>query len=117
MVNAGGADPTTCVLEDVAVPHDPPEEVSVSVAVPLKPPGGVQVAFKVVALGEKVPPDGVDHVPPVAEPPTEPPNGADDPEAHIGLKAAPASAVGDCNNVIIPSLEVTLPRVFVNTAR
>ena len=60
-----------------AVPHEPPLVVSVSVAVPLYPAGGVQVAFNVVALGLKVPPAGVDHVPPVAEPPTEPPNAAD----------------------------------------
>jgi len=37
------------------------------------------VAVKVVGFGVKVPPAGVDHVPPEAEPPTEPPKVADPP--------------------------------------
>ena len=49
-----------------------PVVVNVNVAVPLYPASGVHVAFKVLALGLNVPPAGVDHVPPVAEPPTVP---------------------------------------------
>jgi hypothetical protein len=66
-------------LEAVVVPQAPPEVVKISVAVPEYPGAGVQVAFKVVAFGLKVPPAVVDQIPPVAEPPTEPPKGADVP--------------------------------------
>jgi hypothetical protein len=105
---------TTCVLLAVAVPHDPPLVVSVNVAVPLYPAGGVHVAFNVVALGLKVPPGGVDHVPPVAEPPTEPPNAADVTPWHIAVSADPALAVGraitvnDCVVETVPQLFVTV---------
>lgn len=51
-----------------------PVVVSMRVAVPLKPAGGVHVAFNVFALGVKVPPAGVLHVPPVAAPPILPDN-------------------------------------------
>jgi hypothetical protein len=74
-----GSGLTTCILLAVDVPHDPPLVVSVNVDVPLYPPGGVHVGFNVVALGLKVPPAGVDHVPPVAEPPILPPNAAEVP--------------------------------------
>jgi hypothetical protein len=79
IADTDGGGLTTCVLLAVAVPHDPPLVVSVNVAVPLYPPGGVHVAFNVVAFGVNVPNAGVDHVPPMAEPPTEPPNDADVP--------------------------------------
>ena len=49
-----------------------PAVMSVRIAVPTYPTGGVHVAFNVFALGEKVPPSVVDHVPPEAEPPTVP---------------------------------------------
>ncbi len=79
-VKAVGIGLTTKVLEAVATPQEPPDEVSVSVAVPVYSEGGVHVAFRVVALGENVPPDTLeDHVPPVAEPPTLPPRAADVP--------------------------------------
>jgi hypothetical protein len=42
----------------------------------------------------KVPPAGVDHVPPVALPPTEPPSAAEVPPWQIAAIAAPAFAVG-----------------------
>jgi hypothetical protein len=93
---------TTCVLLADVVPHDPPLVVSVNVAVPLYPAGGVHVAFNDVAFGLKVPPAGVDHVPPVAEPPTLPPNAADVPPWHIALRADPAFAVGNGLTVIVP---------------
>lgn len=51
-----------------------PVVVSVKVAVPLYPAGGVHVAFRVFASGLNAPPCGLLHVPPVALPPTEPPN-------------------------------------------
>jgi len=49
-----------------------PVVVSVNTAVPENAAGGVQVAVNVFALGVKVPPEGVDQVPPVAEPPIVP---------------------------------------------
>jgi hypothetical protein len=107
---------TSCVLEAVTAPQDPPLVVSVRVAVPVNPTGGVHVAFNVVAPGVNVPPDGVDQVPPVAEPPTEPPKGAEEPVPQIGLKAAPALAVATAFTVIRPSNEVAVPLEFVNTA-
>jgi hypothetical protein len=97
---------TTCVLLADVVPHDPPLVVSVNVDVPLNPAGGVHVAFKVVAFGLKVPPSGVDHVPPVAEPPTLPPNAAEVPPWQIALRADPAFAVGDGLTVIVTVLDI-----------
>ena len=86
---------TNRVFEAAIVPHEPPLVVRVNVAVPVKVEGGVQVAFTVVASGLKVPPGTLDdHVPPVAVPPTEPPNGADTPPLHISARAAPALATG-----------------------
>ena len=70
---------TVIVFCAVAIPHEPPEVVKTKVAVPLKPTGGDQVVFKFVLPELKVPPAVVDHVPPVAEPPTEPPKTADVP--------------------------------------
>jgi len=49
-----------------------PVVVSVSTAIPENAAGGVQVADKVFAFGENVPPAGVDQTPPVAEQPTVP---------------------------------------------
>lgn len=70
---------TTIVLEAVLT-QDPPVVVSVKVAIPVYPAGGVQVAFKFDALGLNVPPmPPSDHTPPVADPPTLPPKGAEVP--------------------------------------
>ena len=77
-----------------AAAQAPPLVVSVSVAVPLYAPGGVHVAFNVVAPGLNVPPAGVDQVPPVAEPPTDPPSAAEVPPRHIAAMAPPGLAVG-----------------------
>ena len=117
IVNVEGEVATTWVFEALAAPHAPPIVVSVRVAVPVNPPGGVHVAFKVFAFGENVPPVGVDHVPPVAEPPTDPPNGSEEPPPHIGLSAAPAVAIGAEFIVNNPSNDVALPLELVNTAR
>jgi len=64
-------------VEVIAVHGFIPVVVSVKTAVPVKAAGGAHVAFKAFALGVKVPPAGVDHVPPVAAPPTIPANVAD----------------------------------------
>ena len=51
--------------------------------------------MSVVADGEKVPPiPPSDQVPPVADPPTEPPKAAEVPPMHMALRAGPALAVG-----------------------
>ena len=68
--------------------------VKVRVAVPENAAGGVQVAFKSFGFGINVPPDGVDHVPPVALPPTEPPKATVVPPWQIAGMAPPAFAVG-----------------------
>jgi hypothetical protein len=81
------------LFADTAV-HEPPVVVSVSVAVPLYAAGGVQVAFKVVAPGLKVPAAEEDHVPPVAEPPTTPPSPAEVPPWQMAVMAPPAFTVG-----------------------
>ena len=52
------------------------------------------MAFKVFAFGVKVPPSGVDQVPPVAAPPTVPSRATVVPPWQIGLNAGPAFAVG-----------------------
>jgi hypothetical protein len=91
---AVGEGVTTWVLLAVVVPQGPPLVVSTNVAVPLYPAGGVHVAFRLVAEGVKVPAALVDHVPPVAEPPTLPPNGSEVPPWHISVRAPPALAVG-----------------------
>ena len=71
---------TIRVLEAVAAPQEPPVEVNVKVAVPENEAGGAQVAFKLVALGVKVPPDTLeDQVPPVADPLILPPKAAEVP--------------------------------------
>jgi hypothetical protein len=85
---------TTTVLFADVVPHEPPLVVRVNVAVPEYPAGGVHVAFKVVAVGLKVPPAGVDHVPPVAPPPTDPPSAAEVPPWQIAAMAGPMFTVG-----------------------
>ena len=97
---------TSCVLLADAVPHVPPTVVSVKVALPLYPGGGVHVAFNVDGSGLKDPPAGVDHIPPVAEPPKLPPNAADVPPWHIALSADPAYAVGNGLIVIVTAADV-----------
>jgi hypothetical protein len=96
---------TTIVLLAEAVPQEPPVVVSVKVAVPVKAAGGVHVAFNVVALGLKVPPAGVDHIPPVATPPTEPFNAAEVPPWQMAGRAGPAFAVGLGFTVIVAADE------------
>jgi hypothetical protein len=72
----------------------PPVVVSVNVAVPKYAAGGVHVALRVVAFGVKVPPETLeDQIPPVAVPPTLPPNAAEVPPWQIAAKAAPGFAV------------------------
>jgi len=120
---AAGNGLTSCTFEELAVPHEPPVVVSVNVVVPLYVPGGVHVVFRVVAFGLKVPPAGVDQIPPVAEPPTLPPNAADVPPWHIALTAAPAFAVGKgliaiialpvCGRVVLASCTLTREYVYV----
>ena len=64
---------TVIFTVDVAAVHGfIPVVVSVNTARPEKAAGGAHVAFNDVGLGVNVPPDGVDHIPPVAEPPTVP---------------------------------------------
>jgi hypothetical protein len=70
---AVGVGLTTILTVEVAAEQGLiPVVVNVNVAVPLYPAGGVHVAFNVLAFGLNVPPAGVDHVPPVADPPTLP---------------------------------------------
>jgi len=59
-------------FEEAAEQTPEPVVVRVSTAVPVNTGVGDHVAFNVFASGVKVPPAGVDHVPPVAEPPIEP---------------------------------------------
>ena len=80
-------------VENTAVHGLIPDVVNVSVAVPKKAAGGVHVAFKVLALGAKVPPAVVDQAPPVAEPPTEPASTTDPPLQIVW--DVPALAVGN----------------------
>jgi hypothetical protein len=82
--------------------------VSTKVAVPEYAGGGVHVAFKVVALGLKVPPAEVLHVPPVAPPPTEPPNAAEVPPWHIAVIGLPTFTVG-LRLTVISLLALTIP--------
>ena len=72
---------TTCVLEAVVVPQDPPEVVKINVAVPEKAAGGVHVVVlgNVPPLFVNVPPEVVAQTALVALPPYEPPNGTDVP--------------------------------------
>jgi hypothetical protein len=98
---ADGIGVTTIVFDAVVVPQDPPEVVKVRVAVPEYPAGGVHVAFRLVAFGANVPPVGVDHVPPVALPPTEPPNAPDAHPWQIAAIAGPTFTVGPGFTVIV----------------
>ena len=72
----GSSSTTIVFVSDVRL-QTPPVVVKVRIAVPKKAAGGVQVAFRVVADGLKVPPEVVDQIPPVAPPPTEPPKAID----------------------------------------
>ena len=92
---------TVTVLLAVAVPQEPTLVVNVRVAVPEYPAGGVHVAFRIVAEGLKVPPAGVDQVPPVAPPPTEPPSPAVVPLWQIAAITGPALTVGFGFTVIV----------------
>jgi hypothetical protein len=85
---------TNTFLVAKVVPHEPPLVVSVNVAVPVYAGGGVHVALRVVAVGLKVPPAGVDHVPPVALPPTDPPRAAVVPPWQMAAMAGPIFTVG-----------------------
>ena len=107
---ADGIGVTTIVFDTDVVPQFPPDVVKISVAVPEYPAGGVHVAFKLVAFGLKVPPAVVDHIPPVALPPTEPPNAPDVHPWQIAAIAAPAFAVGPGFTVIFLFAEV-VPQV------
>ena len=71
----------------------PPVVVNLRVAVPKKAGGGVQIAFNVVADGLNVPPEAVDHIPPVAPPPIEPPRTADVPPWQIDSIDGPRSTI------------------------
>ena len=102
---------TVMFFDAVAGPQEPPLLVKVKVAVPLNPAGGVQVAFKLVALGLKVPPAFEDQVPPVAEPPTLPPKAAEVPPWQMAGRAAPTLTVGAGVTVIFKTL-VVLPQEF-----
>jgi hypothetical protein len=93
-------------LDAVVVPQVPPFVVSVRVAVPKYAKGGVHVALRVVAFGIKVPPAGVDQVPPIAEPPTVPPKGEEVPPRQIWARAAPALAVGSALTVSRPGFDL-----------
>ena len=70
------------------------------------------MALSVVALGVKVPPAGVDQVPPVADPPTVPFNAPVVPPWHIAPGEAPALAVAAAVTVTLP-LAVACPQVPV----
>lgn len=66
------------------------------------------MAFKLVGVGEKIPPISPSlQVPPVAEPPTEPPSADELVPWHIALRAEPAFAVGK-------ALTVTSPVVLIH---
>ena len=104
---------TTRVLLSVSAPQEPPLVVRVRVAVPEYAAGGCHVAFNGVALGINVPPADDDHVPPVAEPPTLPPSGADVPPWQIAAKAAPAFAVGSWLTVMASVLAALVPQLLL----
>ena len=100
------------LLEPVAVPQAPPDDVNVSVAVPEKAAGAVHVAFKVVAFGLNVPPADEVHVPPVAGDVTLPPNAAEFPPAQIAAKPAPTFTVGFAVTVTPKVLDELVPQEF-----
>ena len=94
-----GVGATSTLTVAVAAGHGLiPVVVNVNTAVPVNPTGGVQLAFNVFALGVKVPPAGVAHVPPVADPPVEP-DKVTDPTWHI-VGREPVLAVGVCRTVM-----------------
>ena len=107
-------------LELLTAEQVPPVVVSVRVTVPLKFKGGVYVALSVVALGEKVPPIPPSvQMPPVADPPTDPPSPVVVPFAQMAESAAPTLTVGN-TGVIEPVLiglltEPQFPRVETDT--
>ena len=76
------------------------------------------MAFNVVAFGLNVPPAGVLQVPPVAPPPTEPPNAPEVPPWQMAAIAAPAVAVGEGFTCIVLLAEVVPhePPLVVNVS-
>jgi hypothetical protein len=104
---AGTLGLTVIVLVLDVTAHDPPVVVKVSVAVPLYAGGGVHVAFKVVAEGIKAPPAGVDHIPPVAPPPTVPLKAAEVPPWQMADITGPIPTLGKASTVTV--------RVIVDT--
>lgn len=110
-----GAGCTTCVLLDAIGVH-PPTVVKVNVAVPLYPNGGVQVAFRSLAEGLKVPAASLLHKPPVALV-TLPPRGAVAVLPQIAVSGAPGFDVGKVANVSIAPAEVIFPLLLLAIAR
>jgi len=104
---------TTWVLLSVATPQEPPLVVRVKIAVPKKSAGGFHLAFKLLALGTKVPPADDVHVPPVAEPPTLPPSASVVPPWQIAARAVPAFAVGSWLTVIASDLALLVPQLLL----
>ena len=100
------------LLDPVAIPQIPPEEVNVRVAVPEKDAGAVQVAFKLVAFGLNVPPAEDVQVPAVAGEVILPPRAADDPPAQIAAKPAPTFTVGLAVTVTAKVLAELAPQEF-----
>jgi hypothetical protein len=71
---------TVIVTFDVTAGHGAmPVVVRSRLADPEKLEGGVHVALRSLALGVKTPPEVVDQVPPVADPPTVPDSDTDPP--------------------------------------
>ena len=109
---------TVIVFDAEADPQEPPDVVSARVAVPEYPAGGVHVAFKSLAFGLKVPPASVDHVPPVALPPIEPPRAAVVPPWQIAAIAGPGLAEGNKFTVTVTVVEIAEGHMpLVTTAR
>lgn len=101
---------TRSVFEAVTVPQGLPVAVNVNVTVPEYEAGGVYVAFKVVALGENVPPTPPSlQVPVVDEPPIEPPNVAEVPPLQIAVKAPPASTQNGLKASMRPPVSLIVP--------
>ena len=105
---------TVILTVDVAATQgDIPVVVRVKTATPENTAGGAQVAVNVFAFGVKVPPAGVLHVPPVADPPTLPAK-TTEPPWHI-VWGGPAFEVGVVFTVIV-TIEVTAVQVPVPVA-
>ena len=114
-ISSSGPWVTTWVLESVIGPQLP-VAVSVSVAVPWKAAGGVQVAFRSVAEGEKVPPASDDQMPPVALL-TLPPSGALVPPLQNAGLTDPALDTGGVVMVSKAPFVVALPLLLIAVTR